>query len=107
MKLVSYDANAIVHYTNLHSLFPDIKLGDNARFDVMTDEGKVIANLYDMENKKLNVGDSCAGKVSIRWVGGIEEGFVLKNSLPIIFMNEQIGFCETSNPSLTEEIVFP
>ena len=73
VKLVSYDANAIVHYTNLHSLFPDIKLGDNARFDVMTDEGKVIANLYDMENKKLNVGDSY-WKVSIRWVERLKKG---------------------------------
>lgn len=91
MIVDTFLAKVTVRYQSKHSEFPEILLGENARFDIETDEGKVIANLYDMEKEKLNIGEQCEGRLSARWIGGIDTSFLEKTSLPIIVIGEEIG----------------
>ncbi|TQF67877.1 hypothetical protein [Pseudoalteromonas luteoviolacea] len=91
MIVDTFLAKVTVKYRKRHSEFPEILLGENAKFDIHTDEGKVIANLYDMEKAKLNIGEQCEGSVSARWIGGMDKSFVEKTSLPILVIGEVIG----------------
>ncbi|MBQ4811514.1 hypothetical protein A7985_11630 [Pseudoalteromonas luteoviolacea] len=91
MIVDTFLAKVTVKYRKRHSEFPEILLGENTRFDIDTDEGKVIANLYDMEKAKLNIGEQCEGSVSARWIGGMEKSFLENTSLPILVIGEEIG----------------
>ncbi|MDC2890810.1 hypothetical protein [Psychrosphaera algicola] len=105
MIVDTFLAKVTVHYQSKHSEFPEILLGENARFDIDTDEGKVIANLYDMEKAKLNIGEQCEGSVSARWIGGIDKSFLEKTSLPILVIGEVVGAVTIHSSSVerTEE----
>lgn len=103
MNISIYRANVEVFYTTQHSVSPQVLLGESARFDVFTPEGKVIANLTQMSKKKFGVGEKALGIVSIRWPGGVPKDFENLTELPILVMNEQIGVCIVDTSTISIE----
>ena len=100
MKISFYSAHVEVYYTCEHSVSPQIMLGESARFDVFTPEGKVIANLSKMSKKKFGVGEKAYGVLSILWPGGVPKGFEDLVELPVLVMNEEIGLCKVDKSTI-------